>query len=89
MNFFQPLQDLGYNTAIGIMNTLPDADPDVVEKISNAVAGFKTAMLAVDWFFPTHDLMIVISIIASVEVTIFLFHTTRWILAMMTFGVVK
>lgn len=54
-----------------------DADPEVVESITNFSSGFKAYLIQANWFFPVDVSLLLLSIMVAIEIGLLGFRLAR------------
>jgi hypothetical protein len=72
-----------------IVGLLPNADSSIVSYISSSTASFRSAMVSINWFFPTDTALQVFSIIFIIQGGVLLFKIVKYIGGALTGGALK
>jgi len=84
MNIFNSLVNFGYETLLTLIQLLPNPDPTKVLDINDQWDNVREYMITVNWIFPVNDLLFMVALIITIELSILTWYGIRWILAHLT-----
>lgn len=90
MNFiFSILSDYSYSLLSALIGIFPSADSGMISNIHNNTVIFRDMFQSFEYIFPATLFFTVLAFVITVESLMFLFKASRWILSIISVGVVK
>lgn len=62
------------------VSLFPNVDANIVNIITGGLAGFKSLIASIDWFFPANNLLEILGYILAIELAMFLIKASRWVI---------
>lgn len=72
-----------------VISLFPTADSEIVSRITDGVAPFKSAIASANWFFPVDTFFAFLAIVFTIELGILTFKTIGWIAKNLSLGLFK
>lgn len=86
---FEALLSFCYFILGAFLQLLPLTDPATTAKITQYTSSFRSYAAGAAWFFPIDTIFGFMAVVFAIELVIFTYKVVRWVMSMLTVGVVK
>ena len=89
MNFWQNLVSVIVDVLREVIQLFPLADSETLSLYTDQINSFRDLMAGANWLFPVGDFFTLLSAIVTIELSIFTFRLTKFIIKNVSFGLFK